>query len=207
MSLSGIARSRAILKCVRMTLALAALLVLPACWVYSVEPLYEENLAHPDPDLTFEQSLVGSWLPTHPDTDCPWTLAIAAEKQVYELTTAPAPNCKSEEKSSRYVGHVIKLDNHRFFDIIPNSAEVCDLCLPLHSFFLISQENDTLALIPVDDDWLNAAIAQKSVTLPHLSAHNLTLTASSKDLKAFVRKYADDKAAFKPEPNLVFKKK
>jgi hypothetical protein len=128
---------------------------------------------------------------------------------------APAPNCKGEEKTTKYEGHLVKLDNHRFLDVAPDSAEVCELCLPLHSFFPISQENDTLALIPLNDEWLSAAIVQNKVRLAHIYQDNYprevtndaALTASSKDLKAFVRKYADDKAAFKPDPNLVFKRK
>ena len=196
-------------------LALAGLFVLPGCWVYSVEPLYEENLGHPDPDLTFDQTLVGSWLNMDTDNDCLWTLVVAAEQQVYELTMVPASNCKGEEKTTRYEGHLLKLDKHLLLDVAPNSADVCDLCLRRHTFFLISQENHTLALIPVNDDWLNAAIAQKKVTLAHLVddrgmrevTNDVTLTASSRDLKAFVRRYANDKVAFKPDSALVFKKK
>jgi len=194
--------------------ALASLLVLPGCWVYSVAPLYEENLAHPDADLEFDQNLVGSWW--HADKECTSTLAFKGQQKeaAYELTYAAAPECKTDEGEKRafqYDGHIIKLDNHRFLDVNPKSADVCDLCLPLHSFFLISQQNDTLVLTPVDDDWLKDAMAQEKVTLAHLTfAHyydDLTLTASSKDLKVFVRRYADDKAAFKPDPNLMFTRK
>lgn len=194
-------------RIVAVIVILAALAILPGCWVYSVEPLYEERLfSHPDPDLTFDQNLLGSWWHTDTDNNCLWTLTFAAHQQAYELTMAPASNCKGEEKTSKYEGHLVKLDNHRFLDIGPESTEVCDLCLPRHSFFLLTQEADTLALIPVDDEWLKDAIAQDKVTLAHLS-DSLTLTATSKDLKAFVRKYADDKAAFKPDPNFAFKRK
>ena len=68
-------------------LAFAALLVLPGCWVYSVNPLYEENLAKPDPDLFFDQALLGSWW--IPDDDCRRILTITANQQVYDLTSPP----------------------------------------------------------------------------------------------------------------------
>ena len=212
---SGVLRFPVIPRSVCIALAAAALLVLPGCWVYSVEPLYEAKLSRPDPDLTFDPAITGSWLYVGKDDDCLWTLAITAEQQVYELTMAPASNCKGEEKTTRYEGHLVKLDSHRFLDVAPSSAEVCDLCLPLHSFFVMSQGNDTLTLIRVSDDWLSTAIAQQKVTLAHLGdgdrvreiTNDVTLTASSKDLKAFVRKYADDKAAFPPDPSFVFKRK
>jgi hypothetical protein len=188
-------------------LALASLLVMPGCWVYSVEPLYEENLDHPDTDVVFDQSLVGSWWQA--DDDCVWTLTFSAPQKsepAYEFTVSPAPDCKTKEKASRYNGHVVKLDSYHFLDVNPWSEDVCDLCLPLHNFFLISQQNDTLAFTPVDPDWLEEAFAQNKVTLAHLN-DGLKLTASSKDLKAFVRKYANDEAVFKPVPGLTFKRK
>jgi hypothetical protein len=69
-----------------LVLALASLLVLPGCWVFSVAPLYEENLAHPDTDLEFDQNLVGSWW--HADKECLWTLTVSAQqkKAAYDLT-------------------------------------------------------------------------------------------------------------------------
>jgi hypothetical protein len=210
MSLSGVFRSHVIPRVWGIALVLTLLLLLPGCWIYSINPLYEENLS-PDPDLVFDQSLVGSWGST--DNGCLWILAIAAHQQAYELTLTPAPDCK-DEKTSRYDGHLVKLNDHRFLDVAPNSADVCDMCLPAHSFFLLSQENDALAVIPLDDAGLGAAMAQKKVTLAYLDDNRplgegmyATLTASSKDLKAFARKYADDKAIFRPDASLVFKRK
>jgi hypothetical protein len=184
--------------------------------VYSVEPLYEAHLSHPDPDLAFDQSLVGSW--SRLDDDCLWTLTIAANQRAYKLTMAPAPECKSDEKTTRYEGHLLKLDGHRFLDVRPQSDGVCDLCLPLHSFFLVSQESDSFTLIPVDDTWLTQAIDSKRVALAHLQHQDrshteppdpVVLTAPSNELKDFMRKYADDKAVFKTDSdhNFTFKRK
>ena len=189
---------------------LASLLVLPGCWVLSVAPLYEENLAHPDTDLELDQNLVGSWW--HADKECSWTLSVSAHQKeaAYDLIWSADPGCKTDEgekKVLQYDGHVVKLDGHRFLDMSPRVADVCDLCMPLHNFFLISQQNDTLALTPMDGDWLEKAMAQRKVTLSHLNDGRLTLTASSKELKVFVRRYAEDKAAFKPDSSFTFKRK
>src|SRR5271167_590239 len=73
-------------------LVFAGLIGLAGCWVFSIYPLYEENLAKPDPDLIFDPTLVGSWLAT--DKDCQWVLTISDWKQVfYELTMDFPPQC------------------------------------------------------------------------------------------------------------------
>jgi hypothetical protein len=122
----------------------------------------------------------------------------------------PAPECKSDEKTTRYEGHLVKLESHRFLDLSAHSDEVCDLCLPLHSFLLVSKENDSLALIPVERDWMSRALTEKKVVLDHLRSQNssygaVILTAPSRELKRFVLKYADDKAAFKPDSEVKLK--
>ena len=65
MSFSGIVRSGLVQKCAGIGLALAGLLVLSGCWVTSINGLYEEptlDNPHMDPDLVFDQMLVGSWI-------------------------------------------------------------------------------------------------------------------------------------------------
>ena len=216
MSLSELIRCRPTLRVFGIVLALSGLILLPGCWVYSMEPLYEENL-NADPDLTFDPSLLGSW--ARSDDGCTWTLTITADQKVYEFTMSPAPNCKGES-TRRYDGRLLKLDNHRFLDLVTASDEVCDLCLPVHSFFRVSQQSNGLALTPIDLDWMLQAIETKKVVLAHLQrqkplrrsevvtkADAIVLTASSADLKEFVRKYADDEAVFKPDSAFKFRRR
>ena len=198
-------------------LVFAALLALSGCWVYSVNPLYEEGRSQPDPDLVLDQSLIGSW--GHMDDNCLWILTVGGEGSAYGMTMAPSSGCKSDEKTSKYEGHLVKLGSHQFLDVNARSGEVCDLCLPLHSIFLVSRENGDLALIPVDLSWMSRAINEKKVVLAHLPSQDssgrssevvkasdaVVLTASSQELKEFVRKYADDKAAFKPDSDAILK--
>jgi len=172
MSFSGVISSRFVSRLAGPVLIVVGLLGLSSCWVYSVEPLYEERSASPDPDLTFDQTLVGSW--GQADEDCIWILTISAEEQRYALTMAPAPECKTSQKATAYEGHLVKVGSHRFLDVFPQSDEVCDLCLPLHSFLLVSQEADRLALIPVEHDWLWQAMQEQKVGLPIFQPEALT---------------------------------
>ncbi len=211
MSASIPIQSHPILRVAGVVFALVTLLALPGCWVYSVEPLYEERLLDHDPDLVVDQSLVGSWAQL--DEECVWILSIELIRDSYALTMAPSPDCNTEDKPTHYEGHLVKLDNHRFLDVAPKSDEVCDLCLPMHSFLLVSQQADRLALIPVDNQWLARALTEKRVGLAHLENHPLetmvVLTASTRELKEFARKYADDGSVFKAdsEVKLRFKRR
>lgn len=183
------------------------LLLLSGCWVYSVEPLYDEHLLKSDPDLVFDQTIAGDW--GYTDGDCLWILTVISEGQAYAMTMAPSTGCKPDEKIARYQGHVLMLGSHRFLDVRQQPDQLCDLCLPVHSFFLISRESDALTLIPISRDWLAKALEEKKVKLTYLGelgkSSDVTLTASPKELKDFVRKYADDKSVFNPASDLTFK--
>lgn len=200
-------------RLLQITFAIGILLTLPACWVYSVEPLYEEHLAKPDPDLLMDQTLVGDW--GRMQDNCLWTMTIGAEERSYTLTFAPAPDCNSEEKPSRYEAHLVKLGSQRYFDVFPQSDDVCGLCLPLHSFLLVSQQNDALTLIPLNYDWMKKGFKEKRFTLPILKSpegktpetqgDQLILRASSKQLKSFLRQHGASRLAFPPDSDDVIR--
>jgi len=224
MLLSRLFSLNAISRGTSIALVLASMWILPGCWVYSVEPLYEEGLSRPDPDLLFDASLVGSW--ARLGENCPWTLAVSADPLVkttidaekhartaeeprYELTMTPGADCKADEKTTKYQGHLVTLDGHRFLDAFPQDDMICTLCLPLHSFFLVSLQNDRLDLVPIDQDWLSQAMKGKRIGLNKLENKSLdgavVLTGSSRELKTFVVKYAEDKSAFKADSDLTLK--
>jgi hypothetical protein len=195
------------LRIAKTLLVLAGLVALSGCWVTSVNPLYEDKfVSKPDPDLIFDQNLVGTW--GFDDEDCPGTLKIEAEEGAYDLTMTPSPQCKRDEKILKYEGHLVKLDSHVFLDLAPQQEEVCVMCLPLRQFFLVKIERNSLALTPIDYDWLKKSIEQKTVIIQTVPDRpEIVLTASSKELKDFVRKYADDKSAFRSVPSDTFKRK
>jgi hypothetical protein len=203
MALSDAFRSRRLLGFSRTALIVAALLVLPACWMFSIRPLFD---GPSDPDLTFDPNLVGAW--SHVAENCRWTLAVGASARAYNFAMSPGTGCKGDEKTTHYLGYLIKLDNHRFLDVEPSAKDMCDLCLAAHTFVLVSIRGSTLSLTPLDGDWLFKAINDKQVVLAHVGGDgeyiDMTLTARPAELKDFLRKYADDKAVFKPSTSLLF---
>jgi hypothetical protein len=77
---SNAMHSRTNPKLLGFALILAAILAFPACWVTSINPFYEEwsvDQPHEDPDLVFDQGLIGSW--SKAEDKCVTLLAIEAK--------------------------------------------------------------------------------------------------------------------------------
>ena len=98
----------------------------------------------------------------------------------------------------------MKLDNHYFFDISPINDDACDMCRAVHNIFLVQWGKTTLSLTPIDSDWLKKSIAAKTLNIATVSGDTDTITASSRDLKAFCRKFAYDARVFGPEMAEIF---
>ena len=85
--LSSFIRFRTIPRIAGVVFVVAGLFVLPACWVESINPLYEEStidhLVSEDHDVVFDQSLMGSWSVT--DEKCTTLLTIASKGKDYDV--------------------------------------------------------------------------------------------------------------------------
>jgi hypothetical protein len=196
-------------RCRRVTgllLSIAASLVPSGCWVESINPLYEEGtLERPreDADLAFDQKLTGIWRAS--DEKCTTILSITAQDQIYDMQSSEQGDECSEDKTHRQA-RLVKLAQHRFLDVSPTDDAVCDMCVAKHDIFLLKFDEYSLALTPMDSDWMQKAIAAKRVRLGTLPHDSDTLTASSSELKAFCRKYADNEAVFKPDSAETFER-
>lgn len=177
-------------------LILAGILVLSGCWVTSISPLYDERST--DPDVVVDQSLIGSWIDVGDKCTAPVT--ITAKDGVYDLqSTGKGEGCSDSVSPSHYQARLVKLDAYHFLDVSPAAESVCDMCIARHNIYLAEFDKTTLTIIPIDSDWLKKAIAAKTVTLATMPDDSDTLVASTKDLKAFCRKYAGDKEVFRPD--------
>jgi hypothetical protein len=189
-------------------LALAGLLVLPGCWVTSINGLYEEpstDNPQTDPGLVFDASLIGSWIEV--GDKCTAPLAITHKDEVYDLrSTGEGEGCTDSDKA-HYQAHLVKLDAYYFLDVSPMPDDVCGMCLAKHSIFLAKFDKSTLSVTPIDSDWLKKSLAARTVVLATLAGDTDTITASPKDLKAFCRSFAEKKEVFKPESTTTYKRK
>jgi hypothetical protein len=205
--------SRAPFKRIGISLVIAGLIVLSACDVMSIHPLYED-VSPRDPDIVFDQDLAGSWSLT--DGKCTTILTIAAAKdEIYDFRAVEeGEGCSDPGKETRQQARLIKLDIYYFIDVSPREEDVCATCLALHRIFLARFDKDALALTPIDSDGLNKLLQAGTVHLkilpedPKLIPERpMTLTALPKDLKNFCRKFAGNKKVFKPESTETFKRK
>lgn len=209
MSFSGIIRlGRAISRHAGIIPVLAGLLLLPGCWVESINALYEEwSVDHPveDHDVVFDPSLTGSWSAI--DEKCTTVLAISAKDNIYDLrSTEQGEGCIESGKTLRKQARLVKLDTYYFLDVSPTPGDVCDMCLATHAILQMRIEQGSLSFTPIDSDWLKKALAAKTVALATLPNDTDMLTASSADLKSFCRRFAGDKAVFKPDSTVSFKR-
>jgi len=187
----------------QVALILALLCILPGCWVSSIHSLYEESK---DQDVITDPNLAGTWTVTD-DDQCTTTLTVTMQAAVYSLHTVESGEaCSNRGEVSNYQARLVKLDAHRFLDVSPLDKDVCDMCIAKHDILLIKIDADSLAFTPIDSDWLKDALAAKTVTLSTLPDDSDTLTASSGDLKEFCRKFAEDKAVFKPDSTVGFRR-
>jgi len=198
MSISGLVRSGVVLRIVAIGFVFACLVLMSGCEEKSLYGL-DEGLGT-DPDIVFDARLVGTW----PDVGekCTSTGTITAHEKVYSLQFV---DCATNKKTS-YEAHLFKLDQHYFLDMTAPSEDVCELCLNIHLISLVQFEKDAFQLAPLDSDWFSKAMHEKRVKLTTLPDDPSTITAQPKELKAFCRKHADNKEAFKPDPAQVFKR-
>lgn len=188
-------------------LVFAGLLVLPACWVKSINGLREGGVFGSDKDQTFDAGLLGTWETTV--DKCSTALAITADGKGYHWkTTSSGEECEQDQGDTAYYdAELFKLGDHEFLDLTARPEDVCEMCVAVHWIFLAEIDKDSFSLTPIDSDWLKKAEERKVVTLATLRDDTDTVTASAAELKVFCRKYSDDKAVFKPPPNIGFKRK
>jgi hypothetical protein len=206
MLLSGSLRYGSAAKIPGILLALAGLLVLPGCWVSSINGL-SEALFGTDKDQTYDPALLGKW--TASSDDCVTTLNVTAEGKDYhwKVTTEGAGCVTEKSRPEYYVGQLFKLGDHKFLDLTARPQDVCEACLAVHWILKVEANSDSFSLIAIDSDWLENAEKLRMVTLSTLPGGHDTLTASPEKLKQFCRTYADDQDVFKPDSADTFERK
>ncbi len=204
-------RSRDHFKCVGIGLIIATLLVMPGCDVMSIYPLYED-VSPKDPDVVLDKDLTGSWSVT--DGKCTTILTVAAKDEIYDVRFVEGEGCDDRGKETRQQARLVKLDSYYFLDVSPRSEDVCDTCVALHWISLARFDKDTLALAPIDSDGLDKLLQAGRVNLSILPQdpkllmpeRPTTLTALSKDIKNFCRRFGGDKTVFKPDSTITYRR-
>jgi hypothetical protein len=199
-------RTGAISRLAGIAVMLAALLVLTACWVESINGLAEAGRSEKDPDVVVDQRLTGSWNMSAADDDkCSKTLVtIAFKDEIYEVKWSALQGCNDKDQSSQ--ARLVRLDTYYFFDVFAAQHDVCDTCLAKHQIFQLKFDGDGFSLTPIDSDWLKASVAAKTIKLATMPDNPELITAPTAELKAFCRRFAADKTAFRSDAKSMFKR-
>jgi len=171
--------------------------------VMSLHSLYTEE------NVVFEEKLLGTWVddPNSPETI--WEFRrIDKTKKEYKLIISD-----DENKKGSFVAHLVKLEDSLFLDVFPDEFP-CDtedpnktnwlynvfFLVPVHTFIKIDSIEPQLKMRLTDDDKMEELLKKEPNAVKRMSIEDmLILTASTKELQAFVLKYADDNRVFTDE--------
>jgi hypothetical protein len=167
----------------RAVTALAGLVLLFALCgcVPSIHPLYTEA------DLIFDPAIVGDWADKEAKQN--WTFAKAGPKE-YTVTLVDG-----DGKKGVFSGHLLKLDGTLFMDLYPSELQLKESdfyrshFVPTHTFARIQIGDAGLKLAALKPDWMKSSLEANPAALGHEKLEEgVVLTASTKDLQAFVVK-------------------
>jgi len=176
--------------------------------VMSLHPLYTKE------DVAFDEKLVGTWVD---DSNNTWEFKSVNNPPnpiAYELTFR-----EDEDKKGLFLTHLVELENELFLDVSPKQFPCGQLgelnemewpynaffFVPAHTFIKIDSIEPQLKMRWVTVDAMKELLKEDPNAVKH-EEDEIILTASTKELQAFVLKYADDNKVFSTEVVLTRKK-
>ncbi|HUU18393.1 MAG TPA: hypothetical protein VMW72_14680 [Sedimentisphaerales bacterium] len=171
--------------------------------VMSLHSLYTEE------NVVFEEKLLGTWVDDPNSPEVIWEFThIDEPKNAYKLIFS------DDKGKGSFVAHLVKLRNRLFLDVYPGelpwepddpNKEVKWLynvffLVPVHTFIKVDSIEPQLKMRLTNDDKMEELLKEDPNAVKHTSIEDmLILTASTKELQAFVLKYADDNRVFTNE--------
>jgi len=178
----------------------AALALMTGCaGMVSLHPLVSDS----DKDAYFEPALLGMWREASPDNK-----AESANGEVYTVTRDGGNGYKmtvTEDGAQKTVGfRLLKLEGRYLVDV---RDDLGDPALPVHVYFGLVMEKDTLKVSEMDTPWLKERVAERK----ELRGEELTeadvkgkvvLAAGEADLRKYFLPLAADNRSFANESEL-----
>ena len=168
--------------------------------VISLHPLYTEK------DVVVDKKLYGTWVDDANNTKTTWEFkSIDEPKNAYKLIFSDDEGMKGS-----FVAHLVKLQNRLFLDIFPSELpwEPEDpnkmdwpynslFLIPAHTFVKIDSIEPQLKLRLMLESDMEELLKENPSAVEHTSVGDrLVITGSTKELQAFVLKYADNEKIF-----------
>lgn len=179
-------------------IALLALSV-QSCIVISVHPFYTED------DIVFKKQFEGEW--TDQENNHWRILQNPLKPNSYQLRSS------KNGREVALLGHLFTIDNNMYLDLVPledNSEEflLFDLhMVPTHSIARVMVLTDKEVDIKwFNEEWLRKMFTENRIRISHemitdedpkkKESGMYLLTASTKELQGFIRKYGTEKEAY-----------
>jgi len=178
--------------------------------VFSLHPLYTKE------NVVFKQELLGTWTDPNSDNSI-WQFERNDEsKNAYTLLVDFG---NDDGAKGLFEARLVKLKDQLFLDVYPaergfeetmepleeaakdpnNSIWPLNFVfiVPVHTFLKVDSIEPTLTMRLTDDDLMEKLLEQDPKAVKHTVLEDkFVLTASTKELQAFVLKYADDERLF-----------
>jgi hypothetical protein len=171
--------------------------------VMSLRPLYTKE------NVVFDKKLLGTWVDEPNEAEITWQFkSIDEPKNAYKLIFTGEDGMKGS-----FVAHLVKLQDRLFLDVYPSELpwEPQDpnkmewpyntlFLIPAHTFVKIDSVGPKLKMRLMLETQLKKLLDENPDAIAHVVIEDRpVLTASTKELQAFVLKYADSDKVFTDE--------
>ncbi|KAA5538650.1 hypothetical protein FYK55_27090 [Roseiconus nitratireducens] len=162
--------------------------------VPSLHPFYNKD------ETQFDAELVGSWDAKTGPIRGRWKFSRYRNDASYRLEFTT-----EDDKTDVFSAHLFEVGDRRYLDLCLSEhneefEQLSDLAkVHLFSFHTVAQlalKEDALTIAFLDSRWVGKYLSENPTELQHARRTRVILTASTQDLQAFIRKHADDPAAW-----------
>ncbi len=169
-------------------------------------PVASLHCLYTDADIVFEEKLLGTWMDDPNDPDTTWEFSRMDDpNNSYKLIFTD-----EEGRKGSFIAHLVKLKNKLFLDVYPSELpwEPDDpnkvdwlyntfFLIPAHTFIKVESIEPQLKMRITKEGKMEELLKENPDAVEYTSVEDrLVLTASTKQLQAFVLKYADDERLF-----------
>ncbi len=171
--------------------------------VMSLHPLYTKE------NVVFDKKLLGTWVDEPNKPEITWQFkAVDEPKNAYKLIFTGEDGMKGS-----FVAHLVKLQDKLFLDVYPSELPWDPedpnkiewpyntlFLIPTHTFVKIDSIGPRLKMRLMLETRIKKLLEEDPDAIPHVTIEDRhVLTASTKELQAFVLKYADGDKVFTDE--------
>jgi hypothetical protein len=198
------------------------LFYLLACLLGGCVPVMSLNSLFTTENLVFEEKLLGTWVDDCNDPNNTWQFNSIGEEKPMFLSPVLEKNrdkvyklmvSDDDGEKGLFIGCLVKLDNKLFLDVFPSQFPCSEENIekmglqfnafffwPVHTFLIIDSIEPQLKMRITDDGKFKELLEAEPNAVRHtIGEDNILITASTKELQAFVLKYADDDRVFTSE--------